>query len=77
MAALFDVARRSAETADEEIAEALLGACEIVGGVHRPENVVVRHAAIERRRETGKSLFADERVDVEFLHVPYVRGLCG
>ncbi len=73
MAPLFDVARRSAKPADEKIAEALLGGCEIVGGVHRPENIVVRYAAIERRGETGKTLFADERVDVEFLHVCCVR----
>jgi len=69
MAPLFDVARRSAKPADKKIAEALLGGGKVVGRIHRPENVVVRNAAIKRRREAVKSLFADERVDVELLHV--------
>jgi len=70
MAALFDVARRAAETADQKVAEALFGSGHVVGGVHRPENLVVRHAAVERRDQTGESFFADERKDIDLLHEP-------
>jgi len=68
MTTLFDVARRSAEPADQKIAEALLGPGEIVCGVHRPEDIVVRHPAIERGGETGEPVLTDQRVDVDLLH---------
>ena len=47
MAALLDVSLRSAEPADEEVAQPLLGAREIVRRVHDSENVVARHLAIK------------------------------
>jgi len=68
MAALFDVARRAAETADQKVAEALFGPGQIVCRVHRPQDFVVRNTAIERGRETGEPVLTDQCVNVDLLH---------
>ena len=59
MAALFDVAGRSAEAADEKIAEAKFGAGEVVGGVHGAEEVVGGDLGVEGRDEAGEAVFTD------------------
>ena len=59
MAALFDVDLRTTETADEEIAEPLLCAFQIMGRIHGPKNVVIRNLAIKRGRKALKSFLAD------------------
>ncbi len=64
MAALLDVARRTAEAADQEVAQPFFGAGQIVRRIHRPENVVGRHLRVERAHEAGEAVLADARVDL-------------
>ena len=70
MTTLFDVPWRAAEPADQKVAEPLLGTRKIVRRVHRPEDVVVRDTAIERSREPGEPVIADQSVNVNLLHGP-------
>ena len=64
MAALFDVPRGPAESADQEIAQPLLGPGQIIRWIHRPEHLVPGHLRIERPHEAGETLLADARVDL-------------
>ena len=59
-----EIALRSAKPEDQEIAQALFGAGEIVARVHRAEHVIPRHLAVERGDEALKSILADERINV-------------
>ena len=49
MAARFLVSRRAAEAADQEFAQPMLGARQVVFRIHRPEHIVSRHLRIESR----------------------------
>ena len=62
VAAGFDVGRRSAEAADQEVAQASLGSGQVVLGVHSGEDIVVRHAAVEGRHEALEAVFPDHVV---------------
>jgi hypothetical protein len=64
VAALGDVALRAAEAADQEVAQALLGAGEIVRRIHRTEQVVAADPAIEGGDQAGEALLADAAVDL-------------
>ena len=64
MAALLDVVLRSAETENQEVAEALFGSLHILFRIHGPENVIVRHLLVERGHESLKSLVSDCGVNV-------------
>jgi hypothetical protein len=66
VAALFDVAWRPAEAADEEVAQPRLGAHEILGRIHRAQHVVVRHLLVEGAHQPGEAVFADASVDLLF-----------
>jgi hypothetical protein len=61
--ALLDVGLRAAETADEEIAETLLSAGEILVGIHRAEEVVGFDATVEGADETAETFIADDVVN--------------
>src|SRR5687767_8159357 len=66
VAALFFVAPRAAEAADEKITQALLGAGQVVFRIHLAENVVARHLRVKRRDQSLEAVFANTRVDVAF-----------
>lgn len=68
MASLFDVGLRSAEAEDEEVAEALFRAFEIVRGVQGPEHVVPGDLAVKCVGKAFKSSVADSRIDVLLFH---------
>ncbi len=75
MTALLDVTLRTAETPDQEVAEPLFRAREVVGGVHRPEDVVLRHLRVEGPHQPRKACFTDRRIEaafVDFVHTAHV-----
>ena len=59
MASPLNVAFRAAESTDQEIAETLFGARQIVRGIHRAEDAIARHLLIERADEPGKPVLAN------------------
>lgn len=63
----FDVAWRSTESPDQEIAQPLLGSGEVVGRIHRPEDVIRRNLTIERRYQALKAVFSDDGVELVFI----------
>ncbi len=63
VSALFDVALRPAETADQEISQSRSGLLELVVGVHWAQYLVVRYAVIESLGQPVKSSFADDFVN--------------
>ena len=67
MPALLDVARRPAEPADQEVAEALLGASQAAGRIHRAEDVVGGNLLVESSDETMEAFFADGGVNLMFV----------
>lgn len=69
MPALFDVARRPAKAANQEIAEPDFGSRKVVGGIHRSEDVVARHLRIERVDKPGETLLADMRIDLVLCQI--------
>ena len=64
VAALFDVARRSAKAADKEIPQTQFRRREIVRRIHRSEDVVGRHPGVEGAHQSREPLFADAAVDL-------------
>ena len=70
VAALLDVALRSAEAAHQEIAQPLLGARKVVRRIHRSEDVVGGHLRVKRPDQPLKALFANLRVDLASVMVP-------
>ena len=69
VASLFDVARRTAEAADEKISEANFGAGEVVSGIHGAEEVVGGDLGVEGGDEAGEAVFADEGVELLFVKI--------
>ena len=69
MAALFDVARRPTKTSDKKVAQPFLSPNEIICRIHRAENVIARHLAIERVHEPRKTLLSDAFVDLFFSQI--------
>ena len=65
----FDVARRSAEPADEKVTQPLFRAGEIVWWIHRPQDVIAGHLRVEGADEPRKSLLPDARVDLFFRQI--------
>ncbi len=74
MTALFHVACRPAEPADQEIAEPLLGPGEIFGRIHRTENVIGGHLPIEGPDEALKAVLPDEGINVVFVQHSHSTG---
>lgn len=64
MPPLLDVARRPAEATDEEITQPLLGAREVVGRIHRSEDVVARNLCVKRADQTLETLLANAFIDL-------------
>lgn len=69
MAALLDVARRSAEAADQKVAQPFFGAGQVVGRVHRAEHLVRRDLRVERADQAGKPVFPNPFVDLFFRQI--------
>jgi len=72
MAPAFDIAQGSPEPADQEVAQALFGAGQIVRGIHRAEDVVGRDLLVERGDQTMKTVLANGCVDVEIVQSRHV-----
>lgn len=66
MTALLDVSRRAAEASDEEISQTLLSPDEIVGRIHRPENVVLGNLFVEGVDKLLEAFLADAFVNLVF-----------
>lgn len=64
MAALLDVARRTAEATDQEITQPDFGARQVFRRVHRPKNVVARHLPVKCPHQARESFLADAFVDL-------------
>src|SRR5262245_28615252 len=73
MPTLFDVARRSAEAADQKIAQPFFSADEIVRRIHRSQHIVFRHLRVERAHDPGEAVLADDSVELFFVHSSLVR----
>ena len=65
VSALFDVALRPAETADQKIPQSRSGLLDLVGGVHWAQYLVVHYAVIEGLGQPVKSSFADDFVNAD------------
>ena len=72
MAALFEIALRSAEPVDQEIAKALFRPFEIVGRIHRPKHIVLRDTAVKGGHHARNTRLTNQSVDVVFVH-KYIR----
>jgi hypothetical protein len=66
MTALVDVILRPAEAVDQESTQALLGAVEVVGRIHRPQHIVARNLRVERVYEAREAVRADARENLVF-----------
>jgi hypothetical protein len=64
MAALFHVSHGTAESADEKFSQPPLGCGQVAASVHRAENFIGWHSAIEGGDEPGEPVVADESEDV-------------
>ena len=77
MPARLDVARRTAETAYQKIAQPLFGAYKILCRIHRTEDVVGGNLPVECRDEAFEAFFADRGVDLMFFQEPIITGAGG
>jgi hypothetical protein len=68
MAALLDIAFRTAEAKDQKITQPLFGAREIVLRVYRPEDIVARDLPVKSRDEAPKTIFPKYGKHLVFLH---------
>ena len=59
MAALFDVGLRAAKTEDQEIAEPMFRAFQIVCRIHGSKDVVIGNLAVKRGRQALESGLPD------------------
>ena len=64
--ALLDVARWSAESADQEVFESLLSTGQIVSRIHRPQQVVVGNLRVEGAHQSREAFFANHCVELKF-----------
>ncbi len=70
VAPVFDIALRTAEAADEEVAETFFGSVELVGRVERAEDVVESDLRVELGYESMEALFAEDFINIKFFHGP-------
>jgi len=68
VAALLDVALRTAETVDQEIAETYLGSLAFVLGVHGAKDIVLGNLTIEGADEPNKAVFSDQGIKIFVVH---------
>lgn len=66
MAARLFVTRRAAKAADQEFAQSMLGARQVVFRIHRPKHIVRRHLRVKGRHQPSEAVFADPPVDLAF-----------
>ena len=64
VAALLDIALRSAETAHQELFQPVFSARKVVRRIHRSEDVVGRHMRVKRSDQPLEALFPNLRVDI-------------
>jgi hypothetical protein len=64
VAALLDVAGRAAKAADQEVAEPHFRGGEVLGRIHRAQDVVTRNLRVEGTHQAREALLADARVDL-------------
>jgi hypothetical protein len=69
MSALFDIALRSAKTADQKVAQSGFGRRQIVGRVHGPENVIARNLPVKGTNQPSEPFLPDARVDLVFWQI--------
>src|SRR4051794_8248422 len=72
MATCFEVRRRPAEPENQEITEAFFRSCEIVGRIHRSQNVIPRNLPIKGRDQPLKAIITYRAVDLPFFHGPII-----
>ena len=70
--ALLNVDGRAAEPADQEIAEPLLGAGQIVRRIHRAQDVVSRDLRVECRHQPAEPAVTDQAVYISLVHVSII-----
>lgn len=68
MSPRFQITLRAAEPENEKLPQTLLSPGQIVGRIHRPENVVLRHLTVKSSDEPLKSVLADERINLLIVH---------
>ena len=68
MTTLFDVALRPAKAADQEVAQPLLGASQVVLRIHGAKNLVGRYLCVEGTNEAAEAFLANARVHINFCH---------
>jgi len=66
---LFDIHRRSAKSADQEIPQPMFRSGQILRGIDRPQNVVARDLPVKRRDETLESFIPDCGVNLVLFHL--------
>ena len=66
---LLNVARWTAKPADEKVSQPLLGAFQVMLGIHRSEHVVPRHLRVKRPNQPRKPVFANACVDLLFAQI--------
>src|SRR5262245_41184529 len=64
VAPLLDISLRSAEAADEKVLQPLFRASQIIGRIHRAENVVARHLGVKRPDQPLEAVFTNLLVDL-------------
>jgi len=68
MPARFDISRRAAKSKYEKISQALLGGFQIMRGIHRAQDVILRDLPIKGRDETLEPLIADRSMNLAIVH---------
>ena len=68
MTSSFNVVLRPAETKDEEIAQSLLRACEVVFGIQRRQDCVLAHLPVKCANELMETLFSNGVVNFTIVH---------
>lgn len=68
MPTLLDIARRPTESTYQEIAEAGFGPSEVVGWVHRAQNVVAGNLPVEGCDQPREAVFANASVNLCVVH---------
>jgi hypothetical protein len=66
MAALLHITRRSAESADQKVAQPLFGPRQIVRRVHGPEHLICRDLGVKRPDQPRKTFLSNPCVDLFF-----------
>jgi len=66
MPAFLNVPGRPAESKNEKVRQPLLRARQILRRIHRPQDLILWHLAIESASQTAKAFFPDDEVELFF-----------